>query len=133
VTTITPVSPPPPDVPEHEPPAPGTTKAGRVRAGNSLLDGAILRAAIGESFVKLDPRTQLRNPVIFIVELGSVVTTVIFLGNGFDGFTGVAANPNGKPNSTVEMINIQPPTGWKWASGFSVSLPNILAVPSPRR
>jgi len=79
VTTITPVSPPPPDVPEHEPPAPGTTKAGRVRAGNSLLDGAILRAAIGESFVKLDPRTLMRNPVMFVVEVGSVLTTILWV------------------------------------------------------
>ena len=34
--------------------------------------------AIGGSFPKLDPRLQFRNPVMFIVELGSVITTVIF-------------------------------------------------------
>jgi K+-transporting ATPase ATPase B chain len=34
--------------------------------------------AIADSFPKLDPRNQLKNPVMFIVELGSVITTVIF-------------------------------------------------------
>jgi K+-transporting ATPase ATPase B chain len=34
--------------------------------------------AIWDSFPKLDPRLQLKNPVMFIVELGSVITTVIF-------------------------------------------------------
>jgi K+-transporting ATPase ATPase B chain len=34
--------------------------------------------AIWDSFPKLDPRLQVRNPVMFIVELGSVITTVIF-------------------------------------------------------
>ena len=35
-------------------------------------------AAIRDSFPKLDPRSQMRNPVMFIVELGSVITTGIF-------------------------------------------------------
>ncbi len=38
----------------------------------------IVLAAIRDSFPKLDPRLQFRNPVMFIVEIGSVVTTVIF-------------------------------------------------------
>ena len=47
---------------------------------------------------KLDPRTLIRNPVIFIVELGSVVTTVIFFRDLFSSddseplwFTGTIA------------------------------------------
>jgi K+-transporting ATPase ATPase B chain len=39
----------------------------------------IVLAAIRDSFPKLDPRSQVRNPVMFIVELGSVITTVIFV------------------------------------------------------
>ena len=31
--------------------------------------------AIGRSFVKLDPRDVARNPVMFVVEIGSVITT----------------------------------------------------------
>src|SRR5215472_5202987 len=39
----------------------------------------IVRGAIVGSFTKLDPRVQARNPVMFVVEVGSVVTTVVFL------------------------------------------------------
>ncbi len=35
--------------------------------------------AVRDSFVKLDPRLQARNPVMFIVEVGSVLTTFLFL------------------------------------------------------
>ncbi|HEX5043249.1 MAG TPA: potassium-transporting ATPase subunit KdpB, partial [Candidatus Polarisedimenticolaceae bacterium] len=45
----------------------------------SLWDRAILRRAVTDSFVKLDPRVQIKNPVMFIVEIGSVITTVSFL------------------------------------------------------
>jgi K+-transporting ATPase ATPase B chain len=40
----------------------------------SLFDRDILVQAIRDSFVKLDPRVQLRNPVMFIVEVGAVAS-----------------------------------------------------------
>jgi potassium-transporting ATPase ATP-binding subunit len=45
-------------------------------------------AAIRDSFPKLDPRRQIRNPVMFIVELGSVITTAIFVLDLIRGDTG---------------------------------------------
>jgi potassium-transporting ATPase ATP-binding subunit len=48
------------------------------RTPTSLFTREIVLAAIRDSFPKLDPRQQLRNPVMFIVELGSVITTGIF-------------------------------------------------------
>ena len=39
----------------------------------------LLRRAILDSFVKLNPRQQVRNPVMFVVEAGSVLTTLLFL------------------------------------------------------
>jgi K+-transporting ATPase ATPase B chain len=45
----------------------------------SLLDGPILRRAIVDSFRKLDPRHQARNPVMFVVEVGSVFTTGLWI------------------------------------------------------
>src|SRR5216683_524009 len=45
----------------------------------SIWDPKIIRAAIPESFKKLDPRVQVKNPVMFVVEVGSVVTTVEFV------------------------------------------------------
>jgi hypothetical protein len=41
------------------------------------FDPAIVRAAIGASFAKLDPRAMARNPVMFVVEIGSAVTSVV--------------------------------------------------------
>src|SRR4051794_32010482 len=49
------------------------------RHTGGLFSRDIVLAAIRGSFPKLDPRTQLRNPVMFIVELGSAITTVIFV------------------------------------------------------
>jgi potassium-transporting ATPase ATP-binding subunit len=37
-----------------------------------------MRRAVGEAFIKLDPRTMIRNPVMFTVEIGSVITTIEF-------------------------------------------------------
>ncbi len=47
--------------------------------GRSLFDREILRAALADSVRKLDPRVQVRNPVMFVVLAGSVVTTVLFV------------------------------------------------------
>jgi K+-transporting ATPase ATPase B chain len=62
----------------------------------SIWDGAIIRQAVVDSFKKLDPRIQVRNPVMFIVEVGSLVSTVIWLqellgGQGHPLFTGQVA------------------------------------------
>jgi K+-transporting ATPase ATPase B chain len=42
----------------------------------SLFDRSILGTAVRDSFVKLDPRVQVRNPVMFIVEVGAVASLV---------------------------------------------------------
>ena len=44
-----------------------------------LFDPAITRAAVVDSFRKLDPRVQFRNPVMFIVEVGAVLSTYGFV------------------------------------------------------
>src|SRR5579859_5234615 len=67
------------------------------RRETSIFDREIVVHAVRDSFPKLDPRLQAKNPVMFIVELGSVVTTVIFflqLGRGHHSqlwFVGVIA------------------------------------------
>ena len=45
----------------------------------SLFDRDIMRAAAGESVRKLSPRHVAGNPVMFVVEIGSVLTTVLWL------------------------------------------------------
>src|SRR3954451_12184983 len=44
-----------------------------------LFDLPIVRRAALDAFRKLDPRVQVRNPVMFIVEIGSLLTTVLFI------------------------------------------------------
>jgi K+-transporting ATPase ATPase B chain len=44
---------------------------------NKLFEPAILKEAFAESFVKLSPRSMMRNPVMFTVEIGSVIMLVV--------------------------------------------------------
>jgi K+-transporting ATPase ATPase B chain len=53
-----------------------------------MLDPRILRHALGDAFVKFDPRHMIKNPVMFVVEVGSLITTVVFLANP-DMFVGL--------------------------------------------
>ena len=45
----------------------------------SLFDPTIVRQAAVESLRKLDPRHVVKNPVMFVVEVGSVLTTLLWL------------------------------------------------------
>src|SRR5712664_4175338 len=49
----------------------------------SLADTKILTRAVTDSFRKLAPRTMVKNPVMFVVEVGAVLTTVQLVWNGF--------------------------------------------------
>jgi potassium-transporting ATPase ATP-binding subunit len=44
-----------------------------------MLDSTILRRAVGQAFVKLNPRHMMGNPVMFAVEVGSLITTLEFV------------------------------------------------------
>ncbi|HVG55472.1 MAG TPA: potassium-transporting ATPase subunit KdpB [Vicinamibacterales bacterium] len=62
----------------------------------SIWDPAIIGQAVADSFRKLDPRLQVKNPVMFIVEVGSLVTTIVWIqelagGTGQPLFTGQVA------------------------------------------
>jgi potassium-transporting ATPase ATP-binding subunit len=48
-------------------------------ATRSMFDPALLRPAIVDSFKKLTPRTQFRNPVMFCVYVGSILTTILWI------------------------------------------------------
>src|SRR4051812_21164795 len=45
----------------------------------SLFDPRIVRGAVKDSFRKLNPRLMLRNPVMFVVYIGSFLTTGLFV------------------------------------------------------
>jgi K+-transporting ATPase ATPase B chain len=62
----------------------------------SIWDPKITSEAIGASIRKLDPRIQVKNPVMFIVEVGSLLTTIVWIqelagGTGAPLFTGQVA------------------------------------------
>ncbi len=56
--------------PTAEPSAHGVAQA------RGLFDGPILRQALKDSITKLDPRLQVKNPVMFVVLVGSIITLV---------------------------------------------------------
>eukprot|EP01034_Spumella_vulgaris_P038451 gene38451-47480_t len=51
---------------------PAGTPARRLK----MFDSELLLPAIADSFRKLSPRTQLRSPVMFVVYVGSIITTL---------------------------------------------------------
>src|SRR5438132_10931441 len=50
-----------------------TTKA------RSMFDPTILKQAVIDSFKKLTPQRQVRNPVMFVVYVGSILTTLLWI------------------------------------------------------
>jgi K+-transporting ATPase ATPase B chain len=53
------------------------------RQAASVLRGDIARRALRDSIVKLDPRVQVRNPVMFVVELGAAITSGTWIAQVF--------------------------------------------------
>lgn len=46
---------------------------------NSSWDAALIKEALTDSVRKLSPKTQMQNPVMFLVYLGSILTTVLWV------------------------------------------------------
>ncbi|MHA7960531.1 potassium-transporting ATPase subunit KdpB, partial [Streptomyces sp. L500] len=78
-TPVRPTSEDPKDVDAH-----GAQEPGRVAGG--LFDPAQLLKSLPDAFKKLDPRVMVKSPVMFVVEVGSVVTTGLALKNPGDWF-----------------------------------------------
>ncbi len=78
-----------PRAPMHE-----TAEAARRARQRSVWDPAIVRRAILESFIKLDPRYMISKPVMFIVEIGAAWVTILF-------FTTVASS-----NTTDNVFDV---------------------------
>ncbi|HXB14184.1 MAG TPA: potassium-transporting ATPase subunit KdpB [Solirubrobacteraceae bacterium] len=67
------------------PEGPAPVAAPHERRAASLFQRDIVVPALIESVKKLDPRVQIRNPVMFVVEIGSVITTFTWLKQVFGG------------------------------------------------
>jgi potassium-transporting ATPase ATP-binding subunit len=73
------------------------------------FDAAIVQDAVTASFTKLDPRVQLRNPVMFAVYLGSILTTLFWLNSYI--------SPTGESSGFVFGVSV-----WLW---FTVLFANF--------
>jgi potassium-transporting ATPase ATP-binding subunit len=62
-----------------------TTKLQKRNPASAMLDPKILNPAIRASFAKLDPRLMMKNPVMFVVEIVALLTTVIFVRDLLNG------------------------------------------------
>jgi K+-transporting ATPase ATPase B chain len=80
----------------------------------TLFRADILRDAVVASLAKLDPRTQLRNPVMFAVYLGSVLTTLL----------GVRALTDGSGESSAFVLGI---ALWLWATVLFANFAEAIA------
>jgi K+-transporting ATPase ATPase B chain len=58
----------------------------------AIWNGEIVKRAIVDAFVKLSPRKMMKNPVMFVVEIGSLLTTIYFIVGLFKPVTGIT-NP----------------------------------------
>jgi K+-transporting ATPase ATPase B chain len=45
----------------------------------SLFDASIIKPAIGDSFKKLNPRDMMKNPVMFVVEVGTALVSLLYI------------------------------------------------------
>jgi potassium-transporting ATPase ATP-binding subunit len=84
------------------------------RRHSNLLDRAILVPAVWDSIKKLDPRWMARNPVMFVVEVGSVITTIVFVAGLFNGAPAFSG-----PNNELFVGQV---TLWLW---FTVLFANF--------
>ena len=79
------------------------------RQGVSAWNGELLKHAVVQSFPKLDPRQMVKNPVMFVVEIGCVLTTLVLL----QGILGLAQ---------VNLLFVSQITLWLW---FTVLFANF--------
>src|SRR5437588_3620768 len=76
----------PPQLPQSDPTSLLPKKLVRARP---LFDPEIVRRAAKACFVKLNPVTLLKNPVMFVVEVGAALTTVFLIRDVFTGAPGI--------------------------------------------
>ncbi|WP_347556587.1 potassium-transporting ATPase subunit KdpB [Robbsia sp. KACC 23696] len=81
-----------------------------------MFDPALLRPALIDAFRKLSPRTQLRNPVMFCVYVGSLLTTVLWI-------AAVLGHPT-SPESSGFILAV---TLWLWFTVLFANFAEALA------
>jgi potassium-transporting ATPase ATP-binding subunit len=80
---------PDPQLPANQTPGPSELLPKKLVRARSLFDREILGRAVKASFRKLNPVSLIKNPVIFVVEVGAVLTTVFMIRDIVSGTPGV--------------------------------------------
>src|SRR5580692_5924898 len=82
----------PPSVEKVSPPGddPNSLLPAKLAHARPLFDPEIVRRALKQSFVKLNPVTLAKNPVMFVVEVGAALTTVFILRDIVAGKAGLS-------------------------------------------
>lgn len=88
-------------------------------ARRSTFDPSIVGLALRDSVVKLDPRTMARNPVMFIVEIGAVLTTVLFF---TDWLGGAHVADSNQQNVFALLVTL-----WLWATVIFANFAEAMA------
>src|SRR5260370_380744 len=107
MSTDTPTTPPISPAAPHE------------RQAISLFRRDIVNRAAIDSLKKLDPRVQIRNPVMFVVEIGAVITTVTWL---IQVFGGKPLGGGGEPAWYTFTISV-----WLWLTVVFANLAEAFA------
>ena len=87
MSTVTSTEQTTPNVPLQEDPTSLLPK--KLARSRPLFDPEIVNRAIQASFVKLNPVTLAKNPVMFVVEVGALLTTIFVVRDMFTGVAGL--------------------------------------------
>src|ERR1700737_4992324 len=98
---------------------PTSPAAPQERQAISLFRRDIVNRALIDSFKKLDPRVQIRNPVMFVVEVGAVITTVTWL---IQVFGGKPLGGGGEPAWYAFTISV-----WLWLTVIFANMAEAFA------
>ncbi|WP_316154228.1 potassium-transporting ATPase subunit KdpB [Cupriavidus sp. BIC8F] len=84
----------------------------------SMFAPELVKPALGAAFKKLSPRDQLRNPVMFVVYVGSILTTILFL----KAMAAPAATPGGESAGFILAVSV-----WLWFTVLFANFAEALA------
>ena len=89
----------------------------KTKAGSGLLDAALVRSALWDALCKLSPRTQWANPVMFVVYLGAMLTTLLWA----QGLLDAQSESSGKSGFTLAIAL------WLWFTVLFANFAEALA------
>ncbi len=92
---------------------------GPQRRAVSLFQRDIVTRAVIDSVTKLDPRVQIHNPVMFVVEIGAAITTVSWIIQAFGGSSIGGGNEPGWYTLTISI--------WLWLTVVFANLAEAFA------